>query len=133
MRPDNSIKFLYKVHKGIACPIIPIEIAGVKIDAYVDSGAFFSIFSTKEAEALGIEYQEGKLASAIVGDGNIIPVFYHILNIKIGNIPFPATIGFSTRLGVGFNLLGRKDIFERFVVIFDDTKKTVSFLPNSRI
>lgn len=129
MRLNRSIKFSYKIHKGIACPIIPVEIRRVRIDAYVDSGAYFSIFSTQEAEALGIQYRKGKPASAIVGDGNLIPVFYHILTIKIGNISFPATIGFSPRLGVGFNLLGRKDIFEQFIVIFDDVKKIVSFLP----
>lgn len=129
MRTDRSIKFSYKTHKGIACPIIPVEISGIRIDAYVDTGAFFSIFSTKEAEAMGINYQQGKAASAIVGDGNLIPVFYHTLPIKIGNLSFPATIGFSPRLGIGFNLLGRKDIFERFVVIFDDLKKTITFIP----
>ena len=129
MRLDRSIKFPYKTHKGIACPIIPVEISGVIIDAYVDSGAFYSIFSTKEADALGVKYQRGRPASAIVGDGTLIPVFYHTITIKIGAISFPATIGFSPRLNVGFNLLGRKDIFERFIVIFDDSKKTVAFLP----
>lgn len=130
MRVNRSIKFPYKTHKGIACPIIPIEISGIRLDTYVDSGAFYSIFSTKEAEVIGIKYQTGKPASAIVGAGAIIPVFYHTLTIKIGYISFPATIGFSSRLGVGFNLLGRKDIFERFIVIFDDAKKQISFIPN---
>lgn len=130
MRARSSIIFPYKTHKGIACPIIPIEILEVRIDAYVDSGAYYSIFSTKEAEALGIEYQTGKKSSATVGDGNLIPVFYHTLPIKIGNISLPAIIGFSPRLGIGFNLLGRKDIFERFVVVFDDVKQAVTFIPH---
>lgn len=130
MRADRSIKFAYKVHKGIACPIIPIEIGGIRMDAYVDSGAFYSIFSIKEADALAIDYQRGKQSSAIVGDGTLIPVFYHILTVKIGTLSFPATIGFSPRLNVGFNLLGRKDIFERFIVIFNDVKKVMAFLPH---
>jgi hypothetical protein len=113
MRPVRAIKFAYKIHKGIACPIIPVEIKGVRIDAYVDSGAFLSIFSTQEAEVLGIEYQKGQKAMVMVGDGTLIPVFSWILPINIGNINFRATIGFSPRLGIGFNLLGRKDIFER--------------------
>lgn len=129
MRPDRSIKFPYKIHKGIACPIVPIEIKGVVIDAYVDSGAFCSIFSSIEAEALGIGYRKGRPCSAIVGDGTIIPVFYHALTVKMAAVSFSATIGFSPRLGVGFNLLGRKDIFERFIVIFDDAKKIVTFIP----
>ncbi|MBU0694193.1 MAG: hypothetical protein KKC11_05935 [Candidatus Omnitrophica bacterium] len=99
------------------------------LDAYVDTGAFYSIFCIQDAEFLGINYQKGKQSFATVGDGSLIPVYFHNLPIKIGNISFKATLGFSPRLGVGFNLLGRKDIFERFVVIFDDVKKVVTFLP----
>ena len=133
MRPDYSIKFPYKTYKGIPCPIITLEVLGAKkwsiLDAYVDSGAFYSIFCIQDAELLGVDYQKGKQSFATVGDGSLIPVFSHILPIKIGDISLKATIGFSPRLGVGFNLLGRKDIFERFIVIFDDVKKTVTFAP----
>lgn len=118
------------------CPIITLEIKGRQdwftLDAYVDSGAFYSIFCIQDAELLEIDYQKGKQGFATVGDGSLIPVFFHNLPVKLGNIPFKATIGFSPRLGVGFNLLGRKDIFERFIVIFDDVKKTVSFLPRRK-
>ena len=48
--------------------------------------------------------------------------------MKIGEVEFKAEVGFSERLGVGFNLLGRKDVFEIFKVCFDDRKKIVSFL-----
>jgi hypothetical protein len=136
MRPNHSIKFPYKSYKGMPCPIITLEILGVQdwftLDAYVDSGAFYSIFCVQDAELLGINYQKGKQGFATVGDGSLIPVFFHNLAVKLGNISFKATIGFSPRLGVGFNLLGRKDIFERFIVIFDDVKKTVSFLPRRK-
>lgn len=130
MRVDSAIKFPYQNYKGIFCPIIPIEINGFILDAYVDSGAFVSIFSSEQAEGLlKIDYQKGKQASMIVGDGTAIPVFYHLLPVVIGNISLKATIGFSPRLKIGFNLLGRKDIFERFKVIFDERKKAVNFIP----
>jgi len=64
-----------------------------------------------------------------IGDGSYIPVYLHKLTIRIGNVSFKATIGFSPRLGVGFNLLGRKDVFERFDITFSDAKKIISFLP----
>ncbi len=132
MRADNSIKFPYKIYRNILCPIITLEISQIGIDAYVDSGAFYSIFSIQEADLIGIDYKKGKQGGALVGDGNIIPVYFHYLPIIIGNISVKAMIGFSPRLGIGFNLLGRKDIFERFIVIFDDVKKTITFLPRKQ-
>ena len=130
MRLNRAIEFPYKIREGTASPIIPIKIGRLAVDAYVDSGAFVSIFSVQDANFLGIDYQKGQKSLMKVGDGNLIPVFLHTLPIQIGHISFNATIGFSTRLGIGFNLLGRKDIFNRFVVIFDDAKKKVNFLPN---
>jgi len=38
-----------------------------------------------------------------------------------------AEIGFSERLGVGFNLLGRKNIFDLFKVCFSDREEKVTF------
>lgn len=132
MRVDHSIKFPYKIYRNIFCPIVTLEISQIAIDAYVDSGAFYSIFSIQEADLIGIDYKKGKQGSALVGDGNMIPVYFHSLPITIGNISFKATIGFSPRLGIGFNLLGRKDVFERFIVIFDDVKKIITFLPRKQ-
>ena len=50
--------------KGIATPIIPVEVKGklgwVRIWAYVDSGASYSLFGVEEAERLGIDFKKGK-------------------------------------------------------------------------
>lgn len=40
-------------------------------------------------------------------------------------IKFNATIGFSESLGIGFNLLGRVDFFDRFRICFTDKEKIV--------
>lgn len=128
MRTNRSIKFSYKIYRNIPCPIITIRVRNFEIDAYVDSGAFYSMFSIQEAELIGIDYKHGRQGGVLVGDGNIIPAYFHILPISIGHITLNATIGFSPKLGIGFNLLGRKDIFERFVVIFDDRKRIVTFV-----
>ena len=129
MRPKRAIEFSYKVDRGVASPIIPVEINGVILDAYVDSGAFFSVFSAEDAPIAGINFQLGKKSHIMVGDGSLIPVYFHILPIKIGPISFQANIGFSPKLGIGFNLIGRKDIFTRFIVIFNDTKRKITFIP----
>ena len=129
----KSVVVPYKNYKLNACPIITIEVEGPKtrknIDAYVDSGASISIFSIQETIRLGINYQKGKEIFMTVGDGSSIPVYLHNLKVKIGAISFPATIGFSARLGVGFNLIGRRDFFERFDITFSDSAQTISFLP----
>lgn len=55
-------------------------------------------------------------------------VYMHRLNIQIRDEVFEASIGFSKQLGIGFNILGRKDIFERFKVCFDEKEKVVEFI-----
>ena len=38
-----------------------------------------------------------------------------------------ATIGFSKGIGIGFNIIGRKDIFESFTVCFKEREKCIEF------
>jgi hypothetical protein len=63
----------------------------------------------------------------VVGDGSYIPVYLFRIPVSIGEIEFTAEIGFSERLGVGFNLLGRRDFFDIFRVCFSDTEGKVTF------
>jgi hypothetical protein len=95
----------------------------------VDSGASYSIFTAKIAEEIGMPYTQGRATYVMVGDGSSIPVYLHRLPLRIGVQELIATIGFSPRLGVGFNLLGRQDIFTRFDVTFSDSRRTVTFRP----
>ena len=115
--------FPYKSYKGQYYPIIKIQVKGSGIffetEAYVDSGASTSIFLADFASCLGIDYTKG----------SFIPVYLHRVPVKLGRYSFSATIGFSSHLGADFNLLGQKDIFDRFKVCFDKSKKTISFYP----
>lgn len=47
--------------------------------------------------------------------------------VQVGSERFEALIGFSKRLKVGFNILGREPFFGKFRVCFDDAKRVVSF------
>lgn len=49
----------------------------------------------------------------------------HKLKVRFAEKEFDAHIGFSKRLGVEFNILGRKDFFENFVFAFDDYHKVL--------
>ena len=48
------------------------------------------------------------------------------LGMRIREDEFGMKIGFSPKLGVGFNLLGM-DVFDRYRVIFDNRAKKVTF------
>lgn len=129
----RAVTFPYKIYRGTPCPVVSVGLKGpagwIHAEAYVDSGAFVSIFSLNEAAGLGIEYRRGKELLVTVGDGGSIPVYLHRLPVQIGTMLFQATIGFSPRLGVGFNLLGRQDIFTHFDVTFSDTAQQIIFRP----
>ena len=131
MRP---VVFPYVPYRGHPAPILPIAIQGVRgwtvVWTYADSGASLSILNTaREAGRLGLRVEDGQLVYSVVGDGSLIPVYVHRLPVRIGPIELTATIGFSARLGVGFNLLGRQDIFTHFDVTFSDSRQRITFKP----
>lgn len=110
-------------------PIITLKILGkegwIDMEAYIDSGASFSILSTERAEILGIDYEKGDRLHLTVGDGGLLEVYIHKLKVEMANYHFIAEIGFSKQLGVGFNLLGRRSFFDRFQICFDDKHRFV--------
>lgn len=63
----------------------------------------------------------------VVGDGSFIPTYLHDLPIQIGTSELTVPVGFSERLGVGFNLLGRTGVFDQFQVCFNDRARKVTF------
>ena len=121
----------YKEYRGQLVPIITIGIKYTEIwypaEAYVDSGATYSIFSHKFADRIGLDFKKGELIYAQVGDGGSIPAYLHDLEVQLGEERFIGTIGFSEKLGIGFNLLGRVSFFNRFKVCFDEHKHLVTF------
>jgi len=111
-------------------PIIPVTLAwrGVLLhsEAYLDSGAFYSIFKTSIAAQLGLEISQAKERMFVVADGSFIPAKLVKLPIEIGGRRRIAEVAFSDRLNIGFNLLGRKGIFEGFdEVIFREARREV--------
>ncbi|NEO53445.1 MAG: hypothetical protein F6K54_10340 [Okeania sp. SIO3B5] len=62
-----------------------------------------------------------------VGDGSLIPVYLHDLEIQLGRERFTCLIGFSHRLGVSFNVLGKQGIFDKFKICFLESQGIISF------
>lgn len=127
----SVVEFTYTKYRDMTVPMIPIKLKGqeqwFEFWAFVDSGATYSIFASGEAEGLGIEIRRGKKTMVVVGDGSYIPVYLFNIPVSIGDIEFTAEIGFSDRLGVGFNLLGRRDFFDIFRVCFSDSQEKITF------
>ncbi len=127
------MRYPYVSYAGRFLPIIGIEIKGredwVIFDAYVDSGAGYSIFHTDVAEVLGIDIEKGEENFVVVGDGSKIKVYNHNVKVRIAGKEFEAVIGFSYRLGIGFNVLGQESIFDRFKICFNRKEGFVEFYP----
>ena len=125
------MKFPYKKLAGRLLPIVPIEVKGkewVSYDTYVDSGAGYSIFHSDVAEDLEISLEDGDKVYITVGDGSQIIAYLHKILVRIADQKFKVTIGFSERLGIGFNIIGQEDIFDRFKICFDRSEKVIEFL-----
>jgi len=123
--------FRYKPVQGRLAPIITIGIklgeVWYPIGVYVDSGAAYTLLHAAVAQGAGFAYRTGHLISLQVGDGSLIPVRLHDLELQIGPERFLAQVGFSERLGVAFNLLGRASIFARFKICFQESQRILTF------
>ena len=111
-------------------PIIPVVLnwrgVSVRSEGYLDSGAFYSIFKMSVAAELGLDISHAKERMFVVADGSFIPAKLIKLPIEIGGRRKIAEVAFSDRLNIGFNLLGRKDVFEGFdEVIFREARREV--------
>ncbi len=129
----RAITLPYTLYRKRWAPIIPVQFQGPRgwmpIWTYVDSGASFSILGAQSAERLGLQANRGTRTNVVVGDGSLIPVYIHHLRTRIGPVELHAHVGFSPKLGVGFDLLGRQDIFTHFDVTFSDSRRLILFMP----
>lgn len=125
------IRFNYKLINGTFQPVITLgvllENAWRRVDFYVDSGANYSVVRSEIAEEFEFDYLTGRRINLQVGDGGMIPVYLHDLEIQLGRERFTCPIGFSHRLGVSFNVLGKQGIFDKFKICFLESQGIISF------
>lgn len=125
--------FPYMKLRGKDLPIIPIMLEGsrdwISYDAFLDSGAGYSVFHHEVAENLGLQTNVMKKINVTVGDGSMIVVYTHPVKVEIGDFQIMAEIGFSKQLGIGFNIIGRKDIFDKFRICFEEKSNVIDITP----
>ena len=131
MRRHTTVIFPYRIAGGRPSPMVSagrcLANRWQVAQLYVDSGAFYTVMHAQFAVEAGLAFKQGRKVLVQVGDGSLIPVYLHKVRMQIGGKQFVATVGFSERLGVRFNLLGRLDVFEHFKVCFHEKRKVVSF------
>ncbi|MFA6548304.1 MAG: hypothetical protein WCT39_00025 [Candidatus Margulisiibacteriota bacterium] len=113
-----------EIEKDEYAPIVRLELSSalrsIETEAYVDSGASYSIFKVEIAEMLKINYLKGRKVLLTIGDGAHMPIYLHNLPVKFADHAFHARVGFSDKLGIEFNLLGRASFFDKFMICFND-------------
>ena len=115
-------------HFPVADVTLATPVRRLTVTALVDSGASFSVFRAEVLEHLGIPLERGKRVY-LEGIGGRILGYLHRLPIQVGNLRFSLAMVFSRELSVSFNLLGRNNFFQRFVVSFDERGRTLHLQP----
>lgn len=123
---SDEYRFPYRWLQGRLSPVLPVHLFHnhhqAEVWAYVDSGAFYSIFQPWVARRLDIDVPTSHCTTVVVGNGQTIAVYLHRVGLRIGHEHFSATIGFSHDLGIGLNILGRATVFDRVLFCFNDAE-----------
>ncbi len=130
-RQETSLQFPYKRYRSGLAPILPIKVwAGGrwrKVEAYVDSGAAYSVLTVAEAKRLGLLKIKARRVAVTSSGGRTLKISLHRLWVKIADEPrLSVTFGVPRGFDVDSNLLGRRDFFKKYQVTFDDLHGTVS-------
>lgn len=97
----------------------------------MDSGAAYSILTVAEARRLGLMKIRARRIAVTTSGGQTQKISLHRLWVKLKDGDrFSITFGVPRGFDVDFNLLGRRDLFRRYVVSFDDTHGKLSFAPH---
>lgn len=120
-------EFGYVPFRGANFPIIPLEIrrlggAWITAEALLDSGATLSLFDEQIGRDLGLSINRGERLRP-VGIGGTTSAFLHRVQFRIGKEEFEGEAGFTHGHMLPLNLLGRRAVFERFLVTFDERNR----------
>ena len=116
--------------QGRAAPIVYLQVwtgnRWLYLQAYVDSGASWSVFHLDVAQLLGLKLTRAPRHSVALGDGTTLPIYFHKIRVRFAGEEFTVPAGFSDALRIGFNLMGRAGFFDRFAMCFNDRAKLLT-------
>ena len=133
----RKMEFPYlKDAQGRAAPIVYLQVwtgnRWLYLQAYVDSGASWSVFHLDVAQLLGIKLTRAKRQYIALGNGTVLPIYLHTIRVRFAGEEFSVPAGFSDALRMGFNLLGRAGFFDRFSMCFNDRARLLTVTRVSR-
>ncbi len=96
------------------------------LQAYVDSGASWSVFHVDVAQLLGIKLNKAKRRYVELGNGSVLPIYLQRIKVRFAGVEFTVPAGFSDALHMGFNLMGRAGFFNRFSMSFNDRARLLT-------
>jgi len=114
-------------------PVVEVLLHGSKegwipVEAYVDSGADISMFPRYIGEdLLGLKVEEGVLIQPMGIGRKTLRSWIHEVTVRLGDEKFEASLAFAETNRVP-NLIGRKDLFERFTVVFNQKEHETCFI-----
>jgi hypothetical protein len=131
------VEFPYlKDAQGRYAPIVYLQVwtgnRWLYLQAYVDSGASWSVFHLDVAQLLGINLKRAKRRYVALGNGSVLPIYLQHIKVRFAGAEFSVPAGFSDALRMGFNLMGRAGFFTRFAVSFNDRARLLTVTRLSR-
>ena len=126
-----QVTFPYmKDAQGRYAPIVYLQVwtgnRWLYLQAYVDSGASWSILHLDVAQLLGINLKKAARRYMALGNGSVIPIYLHAMKVRFAGVEMMVPAGFSDALRVGFNLMGRAGFFDRFLMCFNDRARVLT-------
>ena len=92
---------------------------------YIDSGADITLIPRSLGEMLGLELSDDIIELRGLGDTKV-PVIIKEIELKIGRYLLPIRIAWALVEEIP-PLLGRKDLFNKFLISFDEENKIIQF------
>lgn len=129
------MKFRYKKYRpDLLRPVIPIEIIyknkSIPYEVLIDSGADFCIFDAQIGEILDVPIEEGEKFEVAGITGEKEPIYFHLLQIKVGGWEYKIKAAFLRKIGpYGYGVVGQKGFFDNFVVKFDLFREEIELKP----
>jgi len=120
------MKFPYRLFRDFYYPIVPVIVTNksksISTSALVDSGASISIFNGSIGKLIGIDVESGEkrifqgVSARLIG-------YVHKVRLEIAGIKIECGVVFSNELGTSFNLIGRRGVFDKFLITFNESAK----------
>jgi len=132
----STIRFPYKRYRDQVAPVIPIKVLANghwrRVVAYVDSGAAYSVLTVREAKRLGLLKIKARRVAVTTSGGRSNKISLHRLWVRLGKKRLSITFGVPRDFDVDFNLLGRRDLFGRFEVCFNDAQGVLTLIEHRK-